>query len=403
MVYTDQLYTDSYPQTPLALPAAAPSAAAPEASAVETIRVLHVINGEHYAGAERVQDLLALRLPDQGFSVGFACVKLDVFDAMRESRQTPLYRVPMWSKFDLRAAYRVAQMVREHGYRILHGHTARTALVGGVAAAMAGVPMVYHAHSPTASDSTRRWQNRINAVVERMSLRRVSRVIAVSNALAEHLALEGFDPARMTVVPNGVPAPEVLPSRPAPSGTWTLGVVALFRPRKGMETLLEAMASLRRRGINVRLRAVGAFESPQYEAEIARRVHSLGLGEHITWTGFTRNVTVQLRHMDMLVLPSLFGEGLPMVVLEAMAAGVPVVATRVAGIPEAIRDGRDGVLVAPGNADDLARAIANVVVGHYDWKSLRLSAFKRLTERFSDGAMAAGVAGVYREVLEHCS
>ena len=61
-------------------------------AAVETIRVLHVINGEHYAGAERVQDLLAKRLPELGFSVGFACVKLDLFDAMRESRETAALR-----------------------------------------------------------------------------------------------------------------------------------------------------------------------------------------------------------------------------------------------------------------------------------------------------------------------
>ena len=67
--------------------------------------------------------------------------------------------------------------------------------------------------------------------------------------------------------------------------------------------------------------------------------------------------------MDLFVLPSLFGEGLPMVVLEAMAAGVPVVATRVPGVPEAIRHGQDGVLVDPGDADDLAQAIAGVVNG----------------------------------------
>jgi len=114
----------------------------------------------------------------------------------------------------------------------------------------------------------------------------------------------------------------------------------------------------------------------------------------------TRDVTEELRQMDLLVLPSLFGEGLPMVVLEAMAAGVPVVATRVAGIPEAIRHGRDGVLAAPGNAEELARAIADVIGGHYDWSALRKSAFARHAQHFSDRAMAAGVAAVYRELLD---
>ena len=78
---------------------------------------------------------------------------------------------------------------------------------------------------------------------------------------------------------------------------------------------------------------------------------------------FPSDVPAELGAMDLLVLPSLFGEGLPMVVLEAMAAGVPVVATRVEGVPEAIGDGVNGVLAAAGHAADLARAIARVVRG----------------------------------------
>ncbi len=303
----------------------------------ETIRVLHVINGEYYAGAERVQDLLAKNLPACGFSVGFACVKPDLFGELRECRDAPLYEVPMGNRFDLRAAARVARIVREGGYRLLHGHTVRTAMVGSIAAAMTGVPLVYHAHSPASHDSTRRWMNRLNGWIERWSLRRVCRVIAVSQAMAEHIAREGFEPARIRVVPNGVPTVAAAPHRAKPGGCWTLGVVALFRPRKGLEVLLEAMGKLRRQGMNVHLRAVGPFASPRYAAEIAGHVRRLGLTHDVAWIGLTRQVTDELAKMDLFVLPSLFGEGLPMVVLEAMTAGVPIVATRVAGIPEAIR------------------------------------------------------------------
>jgi glycosyltransferase involved in cell wall biosynthesis len=386
------------PSSLVSHPSSSPTSPLPS-TPVETIRVLHLINGEHYAGAERVQDLLAARLPEFGFSVGFACVKLDAFDAMREFRDAPLCSVPMRTKFDLLAARKVARILREGGYRILHGHTVRTALIGDIASRMTGVPMVYHVHSPASRDSTRRWSNRINALVERLSLRRVSRVIAVSQAMAEHVAAEGFDPARISVVPNGVPGPAALSCRSAPAGCWTLGVVALFRPRKGLEVLLDAMAILLRQGIPLHLRAVGAFESPKYESEIAARVRRLQLTGHVSWTGFTRHVNAELRKMDLLVLPSLFGEGLPMVVLEAMAAGVPVVASRVPGVPEAIRHGQDGVLTDPDNADKLAQAIAGVINGCYNWEEMRASAFQRHAQQFSDRAMAAGVAAVYREVL----
>ena len=145
-----------------------------------------------------------------------------------------------------------------------------------------------------------------------------------------------------------------------------------------MEILLEALAMLRQQGVRVHLRAVGPFESPAYEAETPRCVRRLGLQEHVSWTGFRRDVTAELLKMDLFVLPSLFGEGLPMVVLEAMAAGVPVVATRLAGMPEAVRHGQEGLLAAPGNAADLAHAVARIVRGEMAWASLRTKALARM-------------------------
>ena len=89
-----------------------------------------------------------------------------------------------------------------------------------------------------------------------------------------------------------------------------------------------------------------------------------------------------------------------MVVLEAMAAGVPVIGTRVEGVPEAIRDGQDGVLCRPSDATDLSRAITNVLEGTCDWATLRRSALNRHAEYFSDIAMAKGVADAYDAVLK---
>jgi glycosyltransferase involved in cell wall biosynthesis len=105
--------------------------------------------------------------------------------------------------------------------------------------------------------------------------------------------------------------------------------------------------------------------------------------------------------MDLFVLPSLFGEGLPMVVLEAMAAGVPVVATRVEGIPEAIRDGIDGLIASPNDVNDLVLQLDRVIRGQVDWNAMRISAHRRQEEKFSDRSMAQGVAQVYRKVLEN--
>src|SRR5262245_9655013 len=96
----------------------------------ETIQVLHLVNGEHYYGAERVQDLLARQPPTFGCEVGFACVKPRRFPAARESQQAPLVEMPMHGRFDLRVVKRIAELVQADGYDIVHAHTPRTALVG---------------------------------------------------------------------------------------------------------------------------------------------------------------------------------------------------------------------------------------------------------------------------------
>ncbi len=364
------------------------------------VRVLHVINGEHYSGAERVQDLLALGLPEFGFEVGFACLKPGRFAQMRVAEQAPVFDLPMGSRFDLRPARRMAELIRQEGYALVHTHTPRAALVGRLAAALAGVPLVHHVHSPTASDSTRGRRDRFNAWIERRSVKGASGVIAVSRSLAGYALDQGIAESRVTVVPNGVPTRGPLSERSAPSDTWTLGTVALFRPRKGLEILLQSLALLRSAGANVRLRAIGDFETDDYRRAIDGVVEQLSLGGAIDWVGFTRDVPAELSKIDLFVLPSLFGEGLPMVILEAMAAGVPVVATRVEGVPEALRDGIEGLVADPADAADLARAINRVMRGEVDWSQLRRAAHRRQIEMFSDRSMARGVAEVYRRVLE---
>jgi glycosyltransferase involved in cell wall biosynthesis len=380
-------------------PAAATNCPETISARTETTAVLHVINGEHYSGAERVQDLLAGRLPEFGFRVGLACVKPDRFPLMFQSREAPLYRMPMSGRLDLRAVRRLVAIVRAGGYQLLHAHTPRTVLVAALASKITGVPLVYHVHSPTLRDSTSPWRNRINAWIERISLARASALIAVSQSLGEYIRARAPRGAVVAVVPNGVPCRRPWPVRTEAHEPWTIGAVALFRPRKGMEILLDALAMLRSAGLPVRLRAVGDFETPDYRHEVLNRVERLGLKGAIDWTGFTQDVDAELDRMDTFVLPSLFGEGLPMVVLEAMAAGVPIVATRVEGTPEAIRDGQDGLIVPPGDAAALAAAIHRIFSGQTDREALRASAHERHAQHFSDQSMAAGGAEVYRRVL----
>lgn len=368
------------------------------------VRVLHVINGEDYAGAERVQDTLALRLPEYGYEVGFACLKPGRFALTRRSQRSPIYDTPMRTKFDLTPVRRLAEVVREDGYQIVHTHTPRTALIGAAVARRARVPLVHHVHCQTAVEvGSRRWQDRLNLLLERLATYRAAHVVAVSPSLHRYLLRRGYTNRQLRLVANGVP------ERPRSAATIgratsigrlsTVGMIALFRPRKGLEVLLLALALLRDRHGRTRLRAVGRFQSPEYERDVKRRARELELSDLIDWTGFRANVAAELAEVDVLVLPSLVSEAMPMSLLEAMAAGVPVIGSRVDGITDLIDDGSDGLLVPPGDAGALADAIRRVIGAEVDVARLRHNAQGKQIERYSDSSMAAGVAGIYDEVL----
>jgi glycosyltransferase involved in cell wall biosynthesis len=362
-------------------------------------RVLHVINGEHYAGAERVQDLLALRLGSHGYDVRFACLKPGLFAEKRQAREAPIYGVSMRSRADLSMCYRLARVVRAEQVRLVHTHTPRSALFGGLVARLARVPMVHHVHSPAERDTESALRNARNGLVERLSLREARRLIVVSGSLERHVRERGIAPERIRAIPNGVPAGEKVRLPYVPGEPLRLGTVALFRPRKGIEVLLEAMAELRRSGIASTLHAVGPFETAEYERKVHELVTRLGLERDVHWTGFRSDMTAEFQRMHVFVLPSLFGEGMPMVVLEAMAAGLPVVSTRVEGIPQVVRDGQDGLLVEPGNARELAQALTVIARGERLTDAMGDSGRERQRTNFSDESMAAQVAAVYREVL----
>ena len=150
---------------------------------------------------------------------------------------------------------------------------------------------------------------------------------------------------------------------------------------------------------DVLLRIIGPYETQEYEAEINARIVDLEIGHRIERVGFTNDVPAELAKLSALVLPSLFGEGLPMVVLEAMAAGLPVIATRVEGTPEAVTDGVEGLLAEPRDSDSLAEKVTQLVSGQHDWEQMAEAAFERHAKDFSDQAMARKTMQVYAKVL----
>ncbi len=363
-------------------------------------KVLHIINGEHFSGAERVQQLLGKRLGSYGFAAEFACVKPNKFPELCELRRGQVCQFPMHGRFDLSIISALVKKVRDDVFDILHAHTPRTAMVAALVSARSGVPWVYHIHSPTARDSSQRITNRINQVVERVALGTCAQLITVSRSLRREMLRCGFPRTQVSLVPNGVSvmSPADASTRVS-SQQWRLGLIALMRPRKGVEVALEAMHVLRQQGQSIKLDLIGGFESPAYQQHVLEMCKSLRLQDCVRWTGFTNDVPSVLRRLDGLLLPSLFGEGMPMVVLEALASAVPVVATRVEGTPEVIREGVEGCLAQPGDPHSFAQAIQRLTVSRESWLAMSQRAVARQRSAFTDHRMAQRVARIYLRLL----
>ena len=153
----------------------------------------------------------------------------------------------------------------------------------------------------------------------------------------------------------------------------------------------------------MRLRVVGKFETADYERAIHERAAALGVAELIEWRGFTRQINAELAAMDLLVLPSLFGEGLPMVVLEAMAAGVPVLAAKVGGLPDLIDDGKNGLFCDPLDAASMKSGVSRILDDSKLARELATTAKTSARERFHPLVIARKHLEIYREVLSNPS
>jgi glycosyltransferase involved in cell wall biosynthesis len=319
--------------------------------------------------------------------------------------------IGMRNRLDLAATRQVLRLARRWRADLIHTHQVRNTLLGRLASLAGGPPLVTHVHSPAFRESSDRMRNLVTGTIDRGLAWRTRRFIAVSRSLADELGRQGIPPRRIRVVANGIPLPA---AADAGSRQWlredlgigqsdpVIGMVANLRPRKGAELLIRASAQLQSGGRPPTLVLVGEpFRdgSRDYAGELRALGDACGLGARLAMTGFRADVEHILRGLDLFVLPSRFGEGLPMVLLEAMGAALPVVTTPVEGISEVVSDGRDGALVPVDDVDALAAALDGLLADEDRRHRLGQAARTKVAEQYSAEAMTLGIEAVYAEVV----
>jgi glycosyltransferase involved in cell wall biosynthesis len=267
-----------------------------------------------------------------------------------------LDRRSSWSVLPWARLYRLLAAER---IDVVHAHMPRASVPGSILARLARVPVVVsHEHGSWLDGK------RVRPFLDRNVVARLSTtMLAVSEwdrrQLIEH---EGIPPAQILVLPNGIAPPPPggraeLADLDAPPGTAVIGAVGRLFEVKGYDYLIRAVALLKAQGRSVRCVVLG--EGPE-EQRLKRLIADVGVGDEVRLIGHRQNVAEIVRGLDVAVLPSR-AEGSPLVVLEYMALGAPIVATAVGGVPELVEDGVHGLLIQPRDPNALARAIGRLL------------------------------------------
>jgi glycosyltransferase involved in cell wall biosynthesis len=330
------------------------------------IPILHLINGEFFAGAERVQVIIGKNLSRDKYSLSYVALLNGLFIEQALKMDLDLTVIPMKNKLDISVVPKIIKFVRQRNIRLIHTHTVRTNLIGRIVGRWLNLPVITHIHSPNWRESTNRISNIINDWLDMQMAGYTNHFIAVNTALQNHYLRRGIPQEKISTIYNAIEIESYMdfPIKDI-SGrdNFVFGFIALFRPRKGTEVFLHAIKrfySLNGFRDQVKFLMIGGFESGPYEQKIRDLASTLQIADKIEFCGFRSQMEEVIQNIDVLVLPSLFGEGTPMVVIEAMAAGKPVIATRIEGVEEMIEDGVDGLLVPPGDDKSLAEAFITI-------------------------------------------
>ena len=373
------------PRTPIAL--------------TSSLTILHLLAPAPVGGLETVVTTLAAAQRRAGHTVIVAptlSAPGDGWNFASSLEHTDVELVPL--SVPRRGYLRERSLIRalcgSRGVNIVHTHGYRSDIVGGHAGRESGVPIVTTVHGFTGGG----WKNRAYERLQRFVFRRFDAVVAVSQLQADQLRSTGVPAQRLHVVPNALAAhaapltrAEARRALHLPSDGLIAGWVGRISREKGIDVFIDALTSLTDRTILAAILGDG----PERATESAR-AESIAPSRFL-WLGAVPDAAKYFAAFDLFVLSSRT-EGVPMVMLEAMAAGIPIVATNVGGIPDLLSS-KEGMLVAPENPAALAAAIRATLDDRAAAEERARAARLRQKTEFDVGPWSARYEAIYRDLI----
>lgn len=363
------------------------------------MRILHIIESLEFGGAEKVLVDLANEFAKQQHAVTILCLKrIGALRAALDARvEVECLHLAEGSHYVL--PWQLARMIRRERYDVVHAHTwgvLYESALGGLLAKSPAVVFTSHGNYPPPAHSLlRRIKRRARLVLEGRVLRRIDMTVPVSDAIKHEISTR--EPtARIETIHNGI---EVLPlveppGRPLRGNVFRLITVGRMAPVKNHALLLEAVAELRN-DVQVQLDIVGDGSE---RAAMEKLAHSLGVAGQVRFLGFRNDVRAHLAHADVFVITSDY-EGISIAILEAMRAGLPVVATDVGGIRETVIDGETGIVVPPRARPELVTALRTLAKDTARRKGLGEAAYAYFKREFALEHMVTRYRELYTRLL----
>ncbi len=363
-------------------------------------KVIHAIETGEPGGAEAILVQLAISLSDGYEPIGLV---MEEGWTSREltSRGILVECIPLEKSFDLSWVAKAVRFIKENNVELIHSHEFSCNVYLTLAAKIARVPVICTAHGKNYYPER---------YYRRFAYRRVAAMadsfVAVSQDLKDFIVdAIGIKPKRINVVLNGVnidqfeqkqyDSEKIRAELSLAENNFVIVVVAALFEMKGHKDLMQALSLLGEQGKSVKLLFVG---DGYYRSNLMALSKQLGLDDKINFLGFRSDVAQILAASDLFILPS-YSEGLPVSVLEAMAAKVPVIATRVGGLGELINDGVNGYLVEPKAAEQLADKIKYCIDSPASAEAISKAAYTLVNKQFSGEAMLEQYLAIYRKLL----
>ena len=338
------------------------------------------------------------RLEQNGVSVNVVRAPSQVSGASREGGLQSLLATPGV----LLMALRVARDARR--FDLLYANSQKALVIAAVAGRLARRPVVWHLRDMLTQEHFSRFNRRVAVTLANGF---VARVIVNSQATADAFVQSGGNASLTRVVYNGFdPAPfdavreEDIAALKAELGVQDARIVSVFSrlaPWKGQHVLLEALSHLPE-DVHALIVGEAIFGEREYAAALREQVRALGLGARVHFLGFRGDIPTLMRASDVVVHASTSPEPFGRVVVEGMLAGKPVVATRAGGVLEIVEDAQSGLLVEPGDADDLARALNYLLAHPAEATRVAEAGRRRALGTFSLNALLDGVASQLSEL-----